>query len=134
MTDVTFSGRMTAVARRLLCLTDLTSLNESDDEQAIQKLLKLAVTDAGKVAAVCCWARFIPVVAPALGGTGIALAVVANFPGGAADASAAAAETAAAVAAGATEVDVVLPYRALLAGDEQSALRVVRACRQACGD
>jgi deoxyribose-phosphate aldolase len=125
---------MQFTARRLLSLTDLTSLNDTDDVHTIQKLLKLASTDAGKVAAVCCWSKFISLAKPALTGTGIALAVVANFPAGAADAQAAAAETAAAVAAGADEVDVVFPYRALLAGDEQAGVKLVHACRAACGE
>ena len=134
MVDSTYTTRMQFTARRVLSLTDLTSLNDNDDERSIQKLLKLASTDAGKVAAVCCWARFIPVAKPVLEGTGIALAVVANFPAGAAVATAAAAETAAAVAAGANEVDVVFPYRALMSGDEQSGLNLVKACRAACGE
>jgi deoxyribose-phosphate aldolase len=125
---------MQFTARRLLSLTDLTSLNESDDERSIRKVLKLASTDAGKVAAVCIRARFIPVARTVSKELGIPLAIVANFPAGAADAQAAAAETAAAVEAGANEVDVVFPYRALLAGDEKAGLNLVTACRAACGD
>jgi deoxyribose-phosphate aldolase len=37
------------------------------------------------------------------------------------------------VAAGASEVDVVFPWRAFLAGDRASPLALVRACRAACG-
>jgi len=133
VTDTTFTMRMTTVARRLLSLTDLTSLNDSDDEQSTQKLLRLASTDAGNVAAVCIWPRLIPAALPTLQGSGIALAVVSNFPAGVADARSAAKETAAAVAAGANEVDVVFPYRALLSGDEKSGATLVRACRDACG-
>jgi len=44
------------------------------------------------------------------------------------------AETAAAVAAGAAEVDVVFPYRALLAGDASAGLGLVRGCREACAE
>jgi deoxyribose-phosphate aldolase len=115
-------------------MTDLTSLNDTDDVQSIQKLLEWASTDAGKVAAVCVFSRFIPVVRPALDGTGIALAVVANFPDGAPDAQAAAAETQKAIGEGANEIDVVFPYRALKAGDAKSGSALVRACRAACGD
>jgi deoxyribose-phosphate aldolase len=122
------------VAQRLLSLSDLTSLNATDDEHTIQRLLKLASTQAGKVAAVCCWPRFIPVALPSLKGSGIALAVVTNFPDGAADAGAAAAQSAEAVAAGANEIDVVFPFRALLAGDKASGSLLVRACRDACAD
>jgi deoxyribose-phosphate aldolase len=94
----------------------------------------LACAAAVKPAALCIWARWIPVALEALLGSGIAVCAVANFPGGAASAEAAAAETAAAVAAGAAEMDVVFPYRAMLAGDSHSALTLVRRCREACGD
>jgi deoxyribose-phosphate aldolase len=131
--DLSYTARIQFTARRLVSLTDLTSLNDNDDERAVQRLLKLVSTEAGTVAAVCTWPRFIPVVAPALAGSGVATAVVANFPAGAADPKAAAAETAAAVAAGANEVDVVFPYRALLGGDERVGMDLVKACRAACG-
>ena len=118
VTDSTYTTRLHALARRLVSLTDLTSLNSTDDERTILRLVKLACSEAGKVAAVCCWARLIPVALPELTGTGIALAAVTNFPDGLADAGAAAAQSAQAVAAGANEIHVVFPYRALLAGDQ----------------
>lgn len=133
MTDRSFTVRMNLLAQRLLSMTDLTSLNDTDDEQAIRKLLKAAATPAGKVAAVCCFARFIPIAAPALQELGIPLATVTNFPAGGADVEAARAETVAAVAAGANEIDVVFPYRSLLSGDQKTCASLVRACREACG-
>ncbi len=120
------------LAQRLLGLIDLTSLNDGDTEASVGAFTARASTPAGRVAAVCIWPRFIAVARRALEGTGVAVATVTNFPAGAADVKAAAAETAAAVAAGADEVDVVFPYRALLAGDEMG-LALVRACRDACG-
>jgi deoxyribose-phosphate aldolase len=125
---------MQSLGRNLLSMTDLTSLNDADDVQSIRKLLEMASTDGGKVAAVCVFSRFIPVVQPALKGTGIALAVVANFPDGGPDAQAAAAEIEKAIAQGANEIDVVFPYRALMAGDAKSGSALVRACRAACGE
>src|SRR5882672_1666054 len=122
------------LAQRLISLTDLTSLNESDDAASVQALSLLACGAPVKPAAVCIWARWIPVALDALRGTGIPVCAVANFPGGAAATDSAVAETAAAVAAGAAEVDVVFPYRALLAGDARAGLRLVRGCREACGE
>ncbi len=43
------------------------------------------------------------------------------------------AETQGAVAAGADEIDLVLPWRAFLAGDAAGAEAMVRAVREACG-
>lgn len=120
------------VARRLISLTDLTSLNESDDAASVRALSLLALSSPVNPAAVCIWARGIPVALDVLRGSGIPVCAVANFPGGAADIESAVAETAAAVAAGAVEVDVVFPYRALLAGDALPGLGLVRGCRAAC--
>jgi deoxyribose-phosphate aldolase len=119
-------------ARRVMSLTDLTSLNESDDATSVRALSELARTAPVSPAAVCIWARWIPIALETLQGTGTPVCAVANFPSGAAAPEAAAAQTAAAVAAGATEVDVVFPYRAMLAGDLQVGLRLVRACRASC--
>jgi deoxyribose-phosphate aldolase len=123
-----------SLARRLLPLVDLTSLNESDDAATIVKLSSLAHTPAGRVAALCTWGRLVAVARAALRDSEIAVAAVANFPTGAADVEAAAAETAAAIAAGAGEVDVVFPYREFLAGRPEIGLQLVRACRAACGE
>jgi deoxyribose-phosphate aldolase len=121
------------LARRLLGLIDLTSLNPNDTDESIETLALSASTPAGRVAALCTWARFTSVARSSLEGTGVPVAVVTNFPEGASDAKAAAAETATAVAAGANEIDVVFPYRAMLAGDDRAGVELVRACREACG-
>jgi deoxyribose-phosphate aldolase len=123
-----------AQARRLISLTDLTSLGESDDAASVRTLSALARAAPVKPAAVCIWARWIPVALKALHGTDIPVCAVANFPEGAAAPDIAAAETAAAVAAGAAEVDVVFPYRAMLTGDSGVGLALVRGCREACGE
>lgn len=127
MTD-TFS-----LAQRLLGLIDLTSLNATDDDASVRKVAALASTPAGRVAALCIWPRFIALGRKMLQDTGVPIAVVTNFPAGDGDVTQAVAETAAAIKDGADEIDVVLPYRALLAGDEATGLALVRACRQACG-
>jgi deoxyribose-phosphate aldolase len=63
----------------------------------------------------------------------VRLATVANFPHGGDDVAGAADETAAAVAAGADEVDVVAPLEALLDGDVGLVGELVEACRAAAG-
>ena len=44
------------------------------------------------------------------------------------------AETRAAIAYGADEVDVVFPYKALIEGDESVGYDLVKACKEVCGD
>ena len=121
------------LARRLLGMLDLTTLNETDDAQVIRTLAVNAATPWGKVAALCTWSRLIADALASLKGTGVPVAAVANFPAGEPDVRAAVTQTAQAVAAGAAEVDVVFPWRAHLAGDQATPLALVRACREACG-
>jgi deoxyribose-phosphate aldolase len=118
-------------ARRALPLVDLTSLNEDDTEERIAALCAQARTPAGPVAAVCVYPRFVAQAAAALSGSPVRVATVANFPAGRLDARGARAEAERALAEGAHEVDVVLPYLAFAAGDRDAALEVVVAAREA---
>ncbi len=124
------------LAQQAIGLLDLTSLNESDNDELIRALCHRALTPAGQVAAVCVYPRFVTLARRTLdelGGTGIRVATVTNFPTGRDDITAAASETRDAVDAGADEVDVVYPYRSLLAGDDTAGRELVRACKEACG-
>jgi deoxyribose-phosphate aldolase len=123
-------------ALQALHLIDLTSLNDDDTDASIAALAASADTPVGTPAALCVFPRFIGTARAALAAKGLALpiATVTNFPAGAADPQAAARETAEAVALGADEVDVVFPYRALLAGDAQVGRELVAQCRVAAGD
>ena len=114
----------------LACL-DLTSLNNADTEADIAKLCQRAQGPFGPVAAVCVWPR-LAAFARAQLRAHIGVAAVANFPHGNADVNAAVIDTLQIVQAGAQEVDVVLPYKALLAGDEAAVTQLLTAVRQAC--
>jgi len=121
---------LAATAARALLLLDLTNLNDTCDDAAIHSLCARAVTPHGNVAAVCVWPQFVPVARKLLKGTGIKVATVANFPRGGNDPDAAAREAAAAFADGAQEVDVVIPYPSLLAGDAAAVTNLVEAVRE----
>jgi len=124
-----------ASAQRALLLMDFTTLADDDTEERVVKLCADAQTPFGCTAAVCIYARFVPAAKAALQGNGtpqVRVATVVNFPGGGDDAEAAAHETRAAVAAGADEIDVVLPYRRLLAGDEGACTDLVSRVRSEC--
>jgi deoxyribose-phosphate aldolase len=123
-----------AGARRAIGMLDLTSLNDGDTDAAVEALCARANTPAGPVAAVCVWPRFVPTARKALDGTSIRIATVVNFPTGEADAATVAAETRAAIADGAHEIDVVLPYRAYIDGARSLPVALLKACREACGD
>ncbi|WP_434356602.1 deoxyribose-phosphate aldolase [Parasalinivibrio latis] len=126
-----------AAALRALKLMDLTTLNDDDTDEKVIALCHDAKTAVGNTAAICIYPRFIPVARKALREQGtpeIRIATVTNFPHGNDDIEIAVAETKAAVAYGADEVDVVFPYRALIAGNEQVGFDLVKQCKEACGD
>lgn len=105
-----------AAARTALACLDLTSLNDADTAADIDALCKRAQSAHGPVAAVCVWPRFVAQARAALPAS-IKVAAVANFPDGSLDLQRALADVAEIAQAGGDEVDVVLPYRALIAGD-----------------
>lgn len=122
-------------ARQAIGLMDLTTLNDDDTDLKVIDLCRAAHTPAGDTAAVCIYPRFIPVARKTLqqqGSSHIKIATVTNFPKGADDLDIALAETRAAVAYGADEVDVVFPYQALMAGNTEIGYQLVRACKDAC--
>jgi len=121
-----------AAARRALPLVDLTDLSDDATEAGARALCARAVTPHGAVAAVCLWPRFVATAKAALAGTGVKIATVVNFPAGGEDTRAVLAETERAIADGADEIDLVMPYRAFLAGRsgfaETQIVRVKRVC------
>lgn len=126
-----------AAALRALKLMDLTTLNDDDTDQKVIDLCHAAKSPVGNTAAICIYPRFIPIAKKTLreqGTPDVKIATVTNFPHGNDDIEIAVAETKAAVAYGADEVDVVFPYRALIAGNADVGFELVKQCKEACGD
>ncbi len=118
-----------------LSLMDLTSLNEDDTDEVIHDLCIAASTPYGQTAAVCVYPKFVPTAISTLDenyAKQVKVATVTNFPHGNADVKAAKKETKKAAKAGADEVDVVFPYRALMSGDEEVGAKLVRKCKKVC--
>ncbi len=116
-------------ARLAISLLDLTNLDDRCTVDAIDALCKRAVERG--VAAVCVWPDFVRQAVARVDGSGVGVATVVNFPTGDERPYAVGAVTACAVDDGATEIDVVLPYRAFVGGDTAWALDVLRAARVA---
>lgn len=124
-------------AKRALSLMDLTTLNDNDTDEKVIALCQQAKTAFGTPAAICVYPRFVPIARKTLKAVGIDLvkiATVTNFPHGNDDIEIAVTETKAAVAYGADEVDVVFPYKALIAGNEQIGFDLVAACKSVCAE
>jgi len=125
------------IAQRALSLMDLTSLTDSETEQEIMTLCQQAKSVAGETAAICIFPRFVPMAKKILKAQQtpqIKIATVTNFPHGNDDLDIALAETQAAVAYGADEIDLVFPYRALIQGNTDIGFDMVKVCKQACGE
>ncbi|GMA33298.1 deoxyribose-phosphate aldolase [Litorihabitans aurantiacus] len=119
------------VAALALATLDLTDLGDAATLEGAQELVARASQHG--VAAVCVWPRFVAASAQALAGTGVKVATVVNFPSGDEAVADVVAMTRAAVADGADEIDVVLPYRAFLAADVPAAEAVLDGVREAAG-
>ena len=115
-----------AVARRAIGLTDLTDLSDDCRTGAINALIAKSITPAGPVAAICIWPQFVQhararILQP------VKIATVINFPAGGENAHRAADDVREAVGDGADEIDIVMPSRALMRGDEPTVREVLEA-------
>ena len=124
---------LAATARRAIACLDLTDLNDDCDEAAIDALCDRAVTPHGSVAAICIWPRFVAYARRRLA-PDVKIATVVNFPTGMEEAEDVIAMTERAVIDGADEIDMVIPWRALMEGrPEKVPARVERVKRAAGG-
>ncbi|CAH1661812.1 deoxyribose-phosphate aldolase [Hyphomicrobiales bacterium] len=123
-----------ALAKRALGVLDLTDLADDASEQSTRALCERAVSGPVPVAAVCLWPHFVATARALLAGRAMRIATVVNFPDGDTPIAPVIRETEAALVAGADEVDLVLPWRALLAGETTAANAMVRNVKMRCGD
>jgi deoxyribose-phosphate aldolase len=120
MIEIAVLQQQTA-ARQLLSVLDLTDLSESCESSAVRRLCEAARTPFGEVAAICIFPQFVATAKALLQGSGVKVATVVNFPGGGKDIARATEEARAALGDGADEIDLVMPYRAFLRGEEKFA-------------
>ena len=117
-------------------LMDLTSLNTSDTTKDIQALINSIRPALGTPAAVCVYSDFVDDAKIALAArelSHVKVATVTNFPTGDAPLSDVINETLIAIERGADEIDLVIPYKKLAAGDTQATLKYVSESKKACG-
>ncbi|MBD1390383.1 deoxyribose-phosphate aldolase [Neiella sp. HB171785] len=125
-----------ALARKVVSLMDLTALNDTDTDTSVVELCQRASSPVGQTAAVCVWPQFVHIAKYALAqadAAAIKVATVVNFPHGNSDIAQAVAETQAAIAAGAAEVDLVYPYRQAIQGNLDIGRDMVGAVKAECG-
>jgi deoxyribose-phosphate aldolase len=122
-------------------MVDLTTLEGQDTPGKVRALcakgLRPDPTDPScpAVAAICLYGDLVPTAVEALEGSGVHIAAVATaFPSGRAPLDVKLADTKAAVAAGADEIDMVIDRGAFLAGRYLDVYDEIVATKQASGD
>lgn len=109
-------------------MIDLTDLSDGCSAADVEALCGRAM-QAG-CAAVCVWPDFVADASAFLDGSPVRVATVANFPSGDERAFATGVVIGRSLADGADEIDVVLAYRAWLAGDLDRAAAVLSRARE----
>lgn len=121
--------------QQLLRLLDLTRLTDSDNSTDMAVWLQQTARPDAVPAAFCVYPQFIQQTLQHLAEQGmrVPVATVVNFPHGDLPVDEVVAEIKAAITAGATEIDAVLPYKAMLSGDYERVKRFLVDVRAACG-
>ncbi|MCX7557960.1 deoxyribose-phosphate aldolase [Sulfitobacter sp. F26204] len=132
--------------RAVTCI-DLTTLSGDDTARRVERLCAKArqpiapdlLTALGMgpitTGAVCVYHEMIPAAVDALRGTGIPIAAVSTgFPAGLSPFELRLREIEMSVAAGATEIDIVISRRHVLSGNWQALYDEMQMMRAACGD
>ena len=124
-----------------LRMIDLTTLEGADTPGKVRALCAKArrpdPSDPAtpSVAAVCVYPDLVPTAVQALAGSGVGVASVATaFPSGRASLEVKLLDTREAVAAGASEIDMVIDRGAFLSGRYLEVFEEIVAVKQACGD
>lgn len=118
-------------SEELAALIDHTLLRPEATPNDIRRLCREALE--WRFHAVCINPRFVPLAATELAGSRVSVCAVVGFPLGATTTAVKAFEAGQAVAAGAAELDVVLPVGLLKAGDDREVVRDVAAVVEAAG-
>ncbi|MBV8636835.1 MAG: deoxyribose-phosphate aldolase [Candidatus Eremiobacteraeota bacterium] len=134
------SAKLEGITLAIRC-TDLTTLEGKDSEGRVRSLCAKALRprpgwpNVPSVAAVCVYPNLVSVAKDALRGSSVAVASVATaFPSGLSNIEVKLADTAAAIASGADEIDMVIDRGAFLAGREQAVFDEIVQVKHLCGN
>ena len=115
-----------STAQRALACLDLTDLSDDCRESQIESLIERATTPFGAVAAICIWPQFVAFARPKLKSS-IAIATVINFPKGGENIMQVIEDVREVLKDGADEIDLVMPYHAVMRGDADLAREMIEA-------
>ncbi|MDQ6930787.1 MAG: deoxyribose-phosphate aldolase [Candidatus Eremiobacteraeota bacterium] len=131
------SAKAAGITLAIRCM-DLTTLEGKDSAGRVRSMCAKAIGPApgvASVAAVCIYPNLVPVAKAALAGSAVRVASVATaFPSGLSNLEVKLADTQAAIASGADEIDMVIDRGELLAGNERRVFDEIVAVKNACGN
>ena len=129
------------VKKQLLNCIDLTTLKTEDSEESVLKFTERVndfedqYPDLKNVAAVCVYPCFAKIVSQSLEVEEVAIACVSGgFPSSQTFTEVKVAETALALADGATEIDIVIPVGKFLSGDYEGMCDEIEEIKSICGE
>lgn len=117
---------------KIISLIDYTTLTGEETQEQIKQFCAEAHSPKGSVAAICVYPKYVAAVKQNLAAKPLPVASVVNFPSGDEELSTVLGQIEEAIAGGADEIDLVLPYKALQKGEYNYCLDFVSACRKAC--
>ncbi len=112
-------------ARHAISLIDLTDLSDDHAPDGIDALCSRAAEYG--TAAVCVWPEYVARCVELLDGTDVGIATVVNFPKGNQQTGVVLDQALTALSDGATEIDLVLPYKMFRNGDVKPAASLIEA-------
>ncbi|WP_213997039.1 deoxyribose-phosphate aldolase [Arsukibacterium sp.] len=120
---------------QLIKLLDVTRLDDNDDAKQMAEWLKQQPRLPVPIAAYCVYPDYLGQLAKfgVDSERAFALATVVNFPEGEMPLAVVCQQISTALAAGATEIDCVMPYQALLRGEHQYVSDFLTEVRRCCG-
>ena len=134
------TAKVAGIRLAMACM-DLTTLEGKDSEGRVRSLCAKALKpaphlpDVPSVAAVCVYPNLVGVAKESLRGSSVKVASVATaFPSGLSSLEVKLADTQAAIASGADEIDMVIDRGAFLAGHYQRVFDESVAVKNVCGD
>ena len=129
------------VKKQLFNCIDLTTLKTEDSEESVLKFtervneLDNEHPDLKNVAAICVYPNFAKIVSQSLEVESVNVACVSGgFPSSQTFTEVTVAETALALADGATEIDIVIPVGKFLSGDYEGMCDEIEEIKSICGD
>ena len=130
-----------AVKKLLFNCIDLTTLKTEDSEESVLKFtervneLDNEYPDLKNVAAICVYPNFAKIVSQSLEVESVNVACVSGgFPSSQTFTEVKVAETALAIADGATEIDIVIPVGKFLSGDYEGMCDEIEEIKSICGE